>query len=72
MNRAELLEKIIKAIDAIDAEITENTVIADCDDIDSLAIFNVFLIYKELGIEADIHDFSKAETVGDWLKLAGL
>lgn len=72
MNRAELLEKIIKAVDAIDAEITENTVIADCDDIDSLAIFNVFLIYKELGLNVDIHDFSKVETVGDWLKLAGL
>ena len=49
MTESEILAKINEVVEPLD-EITMDTVILDCDDLDSLSIFNVILAYKDLGI----------------------
>lgn len=69
MTREEMLEKIIETIDPID-EITGDTVIADCEDIDSLALFSIVVFLKNLGKSYSLADLSKCVTVSDFVELA--
>lgn len=69
MTREELLAGIIDAIDPID-EITENTVVADCDDLDSLALFNIVVYLKAKNLTVDFSRLSSCNTVADILDLA--
>lgn len=69
MERATLLEELIDVIDPID-EITEDTVIADCDDIDSLALFNIVIYLKTRGILPSFNNILQCKTVRDILDLA--
>ena len=48
MNRQEILKGINSALEP-EEEITESTVIADCDDLDSLGLFNVVIFLKAKG-----------------------
>ncbi len=63
MNRAQILEDIIKIVDPIDP-IDENTVIADSDDLDSLALFNIVVYLKNHGYQGSFEDLSKCKTLG--------
>ncbi len=69
MTREEMLEKIIETIDPVD-EIDENTVVADCEDIDSLALFSLVVYLKTLGKEVSLKELSKCEKVSDFVDLA--
>lgn len=70
MTKKELLQRIIEEIDPLD-EVTSDTVIAECDDIDSLALFNVVIYIKQkLGKNISLVDLSQCRTVGDIADLA--
>ncbi|MDD6068687.1 MAG: hypothetical protein PUB79_07690 [Succinivibrio sp.] len=69
MERATLLEELIEVIDPID-EITEDTVISECDDLDSLALFNIVIYLKSNGMSASLNDLAKCKTISDLLDLA--
>lgn len=68
MTREEALAKIIEVIDPIN-EITEDTVIADCDDIDSLAIFSLVVYLKTIGKQQSLAQLSKCEKVSDFIDI---
>lgn len=68
MTEQEVLSKLIEIVDPLD-EITVDTVIEDCEDLDSLALFNVVIAYKPLGIILTLQEFSHCKTVGDIVKL---
>lgn len=68
MNRAQILEDIIKIVDPIDP-IDENTVIADSDDLDSLALFNIVVYLKQRGYNGSFEDLSKCKTLGQLVDL---
>lgn len=46
MTKDEILQNIIEAIEPL-GEINADTVIADCDDIDSLALFSIVVFLKQ-------------------------
>ncbi|SKA61930.1 hypothetical protein SAMN02745213_01174 [Succinivibrio dextrinosolvens DSM 3072] len=69
MNKEEMLQKIIEVIDPID-EITSETVISECDDIDSLALFSLVVFLKNQGKNYSLADLGKCNTVGDLVDLA--
>lgn len=69
MERATLLEELIEVIDPID-EITEDTVISESDDLDSLALFNIVIYLKSNGMSASLNDLAKCKTISDLLDLA--
>jgi len=66
MNRQEILKGINLALDP-EEEITESTVIADCDDLDSLGLFNVVIFLKAKGILVKLEELAMCETVGELL-----
>lgn len=68
MNRAQALEDIIRIVDPIDP-IDENTVIADSDDLDSLALFNVVVYLKQHGYNGSFEELSKCKTLGQMIDL---
>lgn len=68
MTESEILAKINEVVEPLD-EITMDTVILDCDDLDSLSIFNVILAYKDLGISLNLRDVNNCDTVGDLVNL---
>lgn len=70
MTKQELLAQIIDIIDPID-DITEDTVIADCEDFDSLALFNIMVLLKGQGLNVDIKSFASCKTVADILNFIG-
>ena len=69
MERTALLEELIEVIDPID-EITEDTVISESDDLDSLALFNIVIYLKSNGMSASLNDLAKCKTISDLLDLA--
>ena len=70
MTKDEILQNIIEAIEPLD-EINADTVIADCDDIDSLALFSVVVFLKQkLKKNVNLADLSNCTTVGDIVELA--
>ena len=68
MTREEALAKLIEVIDPID-EITEDTVIADCEDIDSLALFSVVVYLKTIGKQQSLAPLSQCEKVKDFVDI---
>ncbi len=70
MTKDELLQHIIEEIDPLDP-ICADTVIAESDDIDSLALFSVVVFLKQkLGKNISLAELSKCNTVGDIVDLA--
>ena len=69
MERTALLEELIEVIDPID-DITEDTVISESDDLDSLALFNIVIYLKSNGMSASLNDLAKCKTISDLLDLA--
>ena len=70
MTKDEMLQNIIEAIEPLD-EINADTVIADCDDIDSLALFSIVVFLKQkLKKNVSLTELSKCTTVGDIVELA--
>ena len=69
MERATLLEELIEVIDTID-EITEDTVISECDDLDSLALFNIVIYLKSNGMSVSMDGLAKCKTISDLLDFA--
>ena len=69
MERATLLEELIEVIDPID-EITEDTVISECDDLDSLALFNIVIYLKSNGMSVSMDGLAKCKTISDLLDFA--
>ncbi len=69
MTEAEIFDKLVEIIDPLDP-ITLETVVKDCVDIDSLALFNIVFFYKqEKGLALALNDFMPCITVGDMVKL---
>ena len=64
-----MLQKFIELIDPID-EINFDTVISDCDDIDSLALFSIVVFLKQKGKNYSLTDLGKCNTVGELIDLA--
>lgn len=68
MDRAKILQEIIDTVDPLD-EITEDTVIETCEDLDSLALFNIVLYLRKNGYEGNIQSLSSCKTVADLINL---
>lgn len=68
MTRAEALQEIIAVVKPRNP-IDEHTVIAECDDLDSLGLFNVMLFINSLGKFPELETLSQLSTVGDLLDL---
>lgn len=66
MDRTEILKGINEILEP-DVEITEDTVIADCDDLDSLGLFNVVIYLKAKGIFVKIEELAMCENVESFL-----
>lgn len=68
----EIYNEIVEIIDPIDGpdSISMDTVIADCEDIDSLALFNIVVFLKSHGFKGSVADLSKCETIADLVSLA--
>ncbi len=64
MTRAEILQEIIDAVSPLD-EITEDTLISESDDLDSLGLFNVVLMLNGHGIKPTLTQLSQCKKVSD-------
>lgn len=65
MDRNDIFEKLVEAIDPID-ELTVDTVLADSEDIDSLALFNIALVVKtEYGFTIKMSELLQFKTIND-------
>lgn len=67
-SREEILNKIIEIIDPID-EVTEDTVIADSLDFDSLGLFNIMMFYKASGAKLTLETLVSCKKVADLITL---
>ena len=68
MNRKEWLQKIIEIVDPLDP-VAEDTVIADSDDFDSLALFNIVMFFKASGLKVTLEQISKCKKVAELIDL---
>lgn len=68
MNRQDVLNIINEVVDST-SPLTEEMVIASCEEIDSLSLLSIFLELKKIGIDCSITDFIKCITVGDMVSL---
>lgn len=68
MKRDEAL-KMIKEILNCSEEISDSTVISECQQFDSLSLLNIFLEGKKSGVQIQITDFIKCKTVSDIIDL---
>ncbi len=69
MTETEIFDKIVEIVDPLDP-ITLETVVRECADIDSLALFNIVFFYKqEKGLALTLNDLISCNTVGDIVKL---
>lgn len=68
MNRTELLNAINEALDPVET-LTEETVVADCDDLDSLGLFNVVMVLKAQGVTMKLEELAMCDNVGELLDL---
>ncbi len=70
MNKEELLQHVLEQIDPLGV-VTADTEIAECDDLDSMALYNVVMYLKqELGKDIGLLALSQCRTVGDLVDLA--
>ncbi len=65
---ADTLKEIIELVDPLDP-IDQDTVIADSDDLDSLALFNIVVYLRKKGFTGSYADIGKCRTLGDIVKL---
>ena len=68
MTRAEALQAIIASVKPR-APFDEHTVIAECEDLDSLGLFNIMLFLNSLGQFPELEALAQLHTVGDILDL---
>lgn len=68
MNKEEILGIINDIVDPED-QLTENTVIAECEDIDSLALLNLFLEFRKVKKDLTITEFSNCKTIKNVINL---
>lgn len=68
MKRDEALN-LIKDILNSSENITESSVISECQQFDSLCLLNIFLEGKKAGADIQITDFVRCKTVSDILDL---
>lgn len=68
MTRTEALQEIIAVVKPRNP-IDEHTVIAECDDLDSLGLFNVMLFLNGLGLFPQLEELAQLHTVSDILDL---
>ncbi|MBW7570725.1 hypothetical protein [Succinivibrio faecicola] len=68
MNKEEILGIITDIVDPED-QLTENTVIAECEDIDSLALLNLFLEFRKVKKDLTITEFSNCKTIKNVINL---
>ena len=68
MTKDELLKGIIETIDPMD-EITLDTEIAECDDLDSLGLFNIVMYLKSRGISVKLEHLAACTTVDELLDM---
>lgn len=68
MTRAEALQAIIASVKPR-APFDEHTVIAECEDLDSLGLFNIMLYLNCLGLFPELEALAQLHTVSDILDL---
>lgn len=68
MTESEVLEKIIEIVEPLDP-IDLNTVIADSDDLDSLALFSIVVFLRQNGFTGSYENIAACKTVGDIVAL---
>lgn len=64
----EALKEIIEIVDPLDP-LDADTVIADSDDLDSLALFNIVVYLRKNGYTGSFEDISKCTTLRDIVNL---
>lgn len=67
-SQEEILSKIIEVVNP-DEPITMDTVILDHEDMDSLAIFNIFITFRQEGLKVNFDQVGKCNTVKDLVEL---
>ncbi len=68
MNYEQVLKEIIEIVDPLDP-IDADTVIADSEDLDSLALFNIVVYLRKNGFTGTFEDIGKCKTLGDIVSL---
>ena len=68
MTESEVLEKIIEIVEPLDP-IDMDTVIADSDDLDSLALFSIVVFLRQNGLTGSYENIAACKTVGDIVAL---
>lgn len=68
MTRAEALQAIIASVNPRNP-FDEHTIIAKCEDLDSLGLFNIMLFLNSLGQFPELEALAQLNTVGDILDL---
>lgn len=68
MTRAEALQEILAVVNPR-TSFDENTVIADCADLDSLGLFNIVLFLNSLGLDPDVEELAQLKTVSEIIDL---
>lgn len=71
MEKEEIIDGIKDLLDT-EADLTEETVLDDIEEWDSLASISVLAFFKQkMGLKVDAQALKNCKTVGDILKLAG-
>lgn len=68
MTRVDFLEIINKIVEP-STPLKEESLISDCDEIDSLSLLSIFLEAKKTGVQCSITDFIKCVSIGDIISL---
>ena len=67
MTKEEFIIKVKEIIDTT-AEIDENTILAEIEEWDSVAILGLLSLYDELNVEIDVDEFENFKTMKDLLE----
>ena len=68
MNKENLIEIIQQTLETPD-DITENTMLEDLDEFDSLGILSLIVMYKKYGASPSIEIISSAKKVSDLIEM---
>ena len=70
MTKDEFLEGVAEALDC-EMELTEDTLLDDIDEYDSIGVLSLMSYFDEIGIKVSPNEFEKFEKVQDLINLAG-
>lgn len=68
MTQDEVLAQIVSIVNPFEP-ITLDTVVLDHDDLDSLALFNIVITFKQKGVTLNMRELTACTTVKDMVEL---